>query len=125
MQPGSNDALRFFGTSLQSIRATDASGLQISALGNSDLKPERSTECETGFDAKMLDSRVNFEVTYYNKRTKDALISAIVAPSAGSAGTVRRNIGAVGNKGWEFQTNTMLMDRPSFGWDMTVTYSTN
>ena len=125
VQPGPNDALRFFGTSLQSIRAADASGLQISAIGNSDLKPERSTEFETGFDAKMIDSRVNLEVTYYNKRTKDALISAIVAPSAGSAGSVRRNLGAVGNTGWEFQTNTQLVDRPSLGWDMTVTYSTN
>jgi TonB-linked SusC/RagA family outer membrane protein len=125
VQPGPNDALRFFQTSLQSIRATDLSGLQISALGNSDLKPERSTEFETGFDAKVMDSRLNFEVTYYNKRTKDALISAIVAPSAGSAGTVRRNLGAVGNTGWEFQANTQLMDKPTFGWDMTVTYSTN
>ena len=125
VQPGPNDALRFFGTSLQSIRATDASGLQLSALGNTDLKPERSTEWESGFDTKLLDSRVNFELTYYNKRTKDALINAIVAPSAGSAGSVRRNIGAVGNKGWEFQANTMLLDRTNFGWDMTVSYSIN
>ena len=125
VQPGSNDALRFFGTSLQSIRATDAAGLQLDALGNTELKPERSTEWETGFDAKLLDSRVNFEMTYYNKRTKDALINAIVAPSAGSANFVRRNLGSVGNTGWEFQTNAQLLDRPSFGWDMTVSYSVN
>jgi TonB-linked SusC/RagA family outer membrane protein len=125
VQPGPNDALRFFGTSLQSIRATDASGLQLSALGNAELKPERSGEWETGFDTKLLDSRVNLEVTYYNKRTEDALIDAIIAPSAGSATQVRRNIGAVGNKGWEFQANTMLLDRTSFGWDMTVSYSIN
>jgi len=125
VQPGSNDALRFFGSSLQQIKATDAAGLQLSALGNTDLKPERSTEWETGFDAKLLDSRLNFEMTYYNKRTKDALISAIVAPSAGSATNVRRNLGAVGNTGWEYQLNGQLLDRPNFGWDMTVSYSTN
>jgi TonB-linked SusC/RagA family outer membrane protein len=125
VQPGSNDALRFFGTSLQSIRATDAAGLQLTNLGNTNLKPERSTEFETGFDAKLLDSRVNFEMTYYNKRTKDALINAIVAPSAGSAVNVRRNLGSVGNTGWEYQVNTQLLDRASIGWDMTVSYSTN
>jgi TonB-dependent SusC/RagA subfamily outer membrane receptor len=125
VQPGPNDALRYFETSLQSIRFTDLSGVQLTALGNSDLKPERSTEIEAGFDAKMMDSRLNFEVTYYTKETKDALISAIVAPSAGAAQSVRRNIGAVGNSGWEFQANTQLMDRPAFGWDMTVAYSTN
>ena len=125
VQPGSNDALRFYGTSLQSIRATDQGGLQLSSLGNTDLKPERSTEWETGFDAKLFESRLNFEMTYYNKRTKDALISAVVAPSAGSANSVRRNLGAVANTGWEFQTNAQLFDRAAFGWDMTVSYSTN
>ena len=125
VQPGSNDALRFFGTSLQSIRATDAAGLQLSALGNVDLKPERSTEFETGFDMKAFDSRVNFELTFYNKKTKDALIDAIVAPSAGSAANVTRNLGSVANTGWEYQLNGQLIDRPSFGWDMTVSYSTN
>jgi TonB-linked SusC/RagA family outer membrane protein len=125
VQPGSNDALRFFGTSLQSVRATDAAGLQLSALGNVDLKPERSTEFETGFDVKALDSRVNFELTYYNKETKDALIDAIVAPSAGSANNVTRNLGSVSNTGWEYQINGQMIDRPSFGWDLTLSYSTN
>jgi outer membrane receptor protein involved in Fe transport len=117
--------VRFFSTSLQSIRATDQGGLQITALGNEELKPERSTEIETGFDAKVIDSRLNLEVTYYNKETKDALISAIVAPSAGSANTVRRNLGSVQNTGWEFQANAQVWERPSFGWDLTATYSTN
>ena len=125
VQPGSNDALRYFGTSLQSIRATDAAGLQLDALGNTNLKPERSTEIEGGFDTKLFDSRLNLEVTYYDKTTKDALISAIVAPSAGSANSVRRNLGSVQNTGWEFQANTQIMDRAAFGWDMTVSYSTN
>jgi TonB-linked SusC/RagA family outer membrane protein len=125
VQPGANDAIRFFGTSLQNVRATDAAGLQLTALGNTELKPERSTEFETGFDAKLFNSRVNFEMTRYNKRTKDALIDAIVAPSAGSANNVTRNLGSVENTGWEFQTNAQLMDRPAFGWDITVGYSTN
>jgi outer membrane receptor protein involved in Fe transport len=125
VQPGANDAVRFFSTSLQRLGALDAAGLQINALGNTDLRPERSTEWEFGFDTKMFDSRVNFEMTYYNKETKDALINAIVAPSAGSAASVRKNLGSVGNTGWEFQTNAQLLDRASFGWDMTVTYSVN
>ena len=125
VQPGANDAIRFFGTSLQQIRNTDQGGLQINALGNPDLRPERSTEWEGGFDAKLFDSRVNAELTYYRKLTKDALINAIVAPSAGSAANVRRNLGSVENTGWEYQVNAQLMDRAAFGWDMTLSYSTN
>src|SRR4029079_9634967 len=44
VQPGANDALRFFSSSLQSVRSTDLSGLQINALGNASRKPARSTE---------------------------------------------------------------------------------
>ncbi len=125
VQPNSNDAIRFFATSLQSVQGSDQSGLQISALGNSELRPERSTEWEAGFDAKMLNNRVNFEMTHYNKRTQDALINAIVAPSAGSAASIRQNIGAVGNTGWEFQANTQVLDKRLLAMDMTVSFSTN
>lgn len=125
VQPGSNAALRFFSTSLQSVNGTDLSGLQIAALGNTALKPERSTEWELGFDSKLFHNRLSYDMTYYNKRTSDALIDAIVAPSAGSAASVQRNIGAVGNSGWEFQLNTQLMDRRYLSWDLTVNVSTN
>lgn len=125
VQPGSNDALRYFATSLQSVNGTDQSGLQIAALGNPDLKPERSTEWEMGFDSKLFHNNLSFDMTYYNKRTKDALIDAIVAPSAGSATSVRKNIGAVGNSGWEFSTNAQLVDNKYVAWDINVNLSTN
>jgi TonB-linked SusC/RagA family outer membrane protein len=125
VQPGPNDALRFFSTSLQSIRGTDESGLQISALGNADLKPERSTEWEGGFETRLLDQRLNLDVTYYNKRTKDALIDAVVPPSVGSAAEVTTNLGAVSNKGWEFQVTSQLWDRRNFAMDLNLSYSTN
>jgi TonB-linked SusC/RagA family outer membrane protein len=125
VQPGPNDAQRFFSTSIQSIRATDASGLQISALGNPDLKPERSTEVETGFETKLLDNRVSFDLTYYNKLTKDALIDAIVPPSVGSATDVRKNIGSVRNTGWEFLTTAQILDSRNIGIDISASYSTN
>jgi TonB-linked SusC/RagA family outer membrane protein len=125
VQPQSNDALRFFQTEITSQQATDVGGLQISALGNPDLKPERSTEIEGGFEAKFLNSRASLDVTYYNKRTKDALISALVAPSAGSATNVRRNLGAVRNQGWEFLASGQLLDRRYAAVDLSLSYSTN
>jgi hypothetical protein len=125
VQPNSNDALRFFGTSLQSVNNADISGLQIDALGNPELKPERSTELEGGFEAKLFNNRMTLDVTYYNKRTKDALISAIVAPSVGSANNVRRNLGSVRNQGWEFIASGQVFDRRAVGVDMSLSYSTN
>ena len=125
VQPQSNDALRFFQTSLQSLQNADLGGLQISALGNPNLKPERSTEIEGGFEAKFFNSRTSLDVTYYNKRTKDALISAIVAPSVGSAASVRQNLGAVRNQGWEFLASAQPFERRYLAVDVSLSYSTN
>ncbi len=125
VQPQANDALRFFQTAVTNLQATDVGGVQISALGNGDLRPERSTELEGGFEAKLFNSRATLDVTYYNKRTKDALISAIVAPSAGVSNNVRRNLGAVRNQGWEFLVSGQLLDRRQMAVDMNVSYSSN
>jgi TonB-linked SusC/RagA family outer membrane protein len=126
VQPQPNDALRFFETSLQNLGNADQGGLRIAALGNPNLRPERSTEIEGGFEAKLFNSRATFDVTYYNKRTKDALISALIAPSAGSPTTnIRKNLGAVRNQGWEFLASGQLLDRRYAGIDMNLSYSTN
>ncbi|MEP7347262.1 MAG: TonB-dependent receptor, partial [Gemmatimonadaceae bacterium] len=125
VQPGPNDAIRFDSTSSQSIASVDVTGLQIGAVGNTNLRPEKSTEFETGFEAKFFNSRASIDVTYYNKKTKDALISAIVAPSAGSAQNVRQNLGAVQNTGWEFLGTTQIIDKRALAIDMALSYSTN
>ena len=132
VQPGPNDALRFFVTSAQNLptststAGTDQPGLQISAVGNSSIKPERSAEFEGGFEARLFNSKLTLDFTAYNKTTKDALISAIIPPSAGSGLTsVRRNLGSVQNKGMELLATSQLVDRRAFAFDLSLSYSTN
>ncbi|MCX5766805.1 MAG: SusC/RagA family TonB-linked outer membrane protein [Gemmatimonadetes bacterium] len=125
VQPGPLDALRTFGATTANVRGTDQPGVVFSALGNSDLKPEQTTETEVGFEARLLKGAVNFEMTYYAKKTKDALISAIVAPSAGAASSVRRNLGSVTNEGLEGSINAQLVDRRALGIDVTLSASMN
>ena len=71
------------------VSGTDTPGLVPNALGNPNLKPERSTEREIGFETRLFGSRVNFDYTYYNNLTKDALIdqpiAAVVAAGSASA----------------------------------------
>jgi TonB-linked SusC/RagA family outer membrane protein len=125
VQPGPNDALRFFQTTTVNIRGVESSGETFSAIGNAALRPEQSTEYEGGFEAKFFDNRYSLDVTYYLKRTKDALISAIVPPSYGGPNNVRQNLGATQNQGWEFLINGQLIDRPNFGMDLTINASKN
>ena len=124
-QPGANDAIRAFDASTVNVRATDLPGVIYTAIGNRDLRPEKTTEFETGFEAQLFDGRASFDLTYYAKRTKDALISAIVPPSEGTSTNVRRNLGAVRNRGFELLINTMAIDGPNVGLDFTINGSTN
>jgi TonB-linked SusC/RagA family outer membrane protein len=131
VQPGATSSLQTFSTTTVDIANVDRPGLRANALGNPDLKPETSTELETGFDTRVLNNRVNFEFTYYNKKTKDALVNVPIAPSAAASGanntqtTVLRNVASVANSGLEVTLNTTILDRRALGWDMTVSASHN
>ena len=105
---------------------TDTPGLLANALGNPNLKPERSGEFETGFEAHMFGNRTNLDFTFYNKTTHDALINQALAPSSGASATsVLRNIGSIQNSGIEVLLTAQLVQRENFGWDMTINGSHN
>jgi hypothetical protein len=126
VQPGPNDALRTIAQQAVNIKGTDTPTLANDALGNTNLKPERTTELEGGFEMKMLNNRLSVDVTGYQKRTRDALIAAVIAPSAGTgATTVLQNLGAVRNRGLEVLTNIQVIDRRAFAFDLTLNGSTN
>jgi hypothetical protein len=125
VQPEPNDALRAFAATQANIDGADEPGLIFSAIGNDLLKPETSRELEMGFEAGFFDGRYLVDLTYYNKRTRDALIEAIVAPSLGAATDVRRNLGATENKGFELLVRGQLFDREWLGADLTISATTN
>jgi len=126
VQPGANDALRTISANAVNIKGVDTPVLTNNALGNKELKPERTTELEGGFEFKMLNNRISFDLTAYQKRTRDALISAIIAPSAGTGATnVLRNLGAVRNRGLEMLFNAQIVDRKMFAFDLTLNGSMN
>src|SRR4029079_18752970 len=90
---------------------TDTRGLRGSALANPNLKPELSAEFEGGFEARVLNNRMNIDLTYYSKQTRDALISQNIAPSAGpSSTTVLKSLGSVKNAGIEATIHATLVD---------------
>jgi outer membrane receptor protein involved in Fe transport len=125
VQPGPNDALRSFASTQTNVNNADLPGLIFNAIGNTALAPETSREFEMGFELGLLDGRYSIDLTYYNKRTRDALISAIVAPSLGGPNTVRRNLGATLNQGWELLARGQIIDRDSWGAAITVSAFTN
>src|SRR5437763_2432340 len=125
VQPGTTDALRYFLPQTSNVDGADSAAIVFSAVGNPDLKPERAREFEIGGEASLLQNRVSVELTYYNKRTQDALIARVVAPSVGASATRFENLGAVVNRGLEGLISARVIDRPQFGWDISANFSYN
>ena len=129
LTPGFRTAKAFFSPVTGTIRsgATEASvpAITVGGAGNADLRPERSREVELGFDAGFFNDRVGFEVTHYDKVSRDALVSRRLASSLGSSQTQTVNLGRVSNKGWEALVNAHLLETRPVRWDATLTYSTN
>lgn len=126
VQPGTTAAAEFFSPSDVLLESGDEPAVIYTALGNRELKPERSAEVELGLDATFWNNRVSAEVTYYNKNSRDALISRILPPSIGTGNESRlENLGEVRNWGWEALVNAQLIDHPAFGWDVLVNGAAN
>jgi TonB-linked SusC/RagA family outer membrane protein len=133
VSPGGIVALRTFQAQTANIPpiagvagGVDTPGLLQNALGNSNLKPERSAEFEGGFDADVFRSRAHFAFTYYDKKTHDALISQQIASSSGApALSVLKNLASVENSGVELDLNSTILNRSVFGWDVNVAASHN
>jgi len=133
VSPGGIVALRTFQAQTGNIApiagvtgGVDTPGLLANAIGNSNLKPERSAELEGGFDVDAFRQRAHLGFTYYNKRTHDALISQQIAASSGApALSVLRNLASVENSGMEVDLNSTILDRRTFGWDITISASHN
>ena len=131
VNPGSTTALDTYDAETVAIvgsgtSGTDTPGLVADQIGNPDIKPETSREFETGFETRLLDDRLNVDFTYYHKRTKDALIAQVIAPSSGASDlSVLRNLGAVENKGFELSLNTTILDSERVEWDITLAGARN
>lgn len=126
VQPGTIDAVQYYSATAGRQESGDVPAVVFSTLGNRDLRPERSTELELGVDGTFFGNRVNTELTYYKKVSKDALISKVLPPSLGTGATARlENIGEVQNAGIEALVSLQLIQRSSFGFDVSINGSHN
>jgi TonB-linked SusC/RagA family outer membrane protein len=126
-QPGTEDALALLSPIAVSRNGQDLLGVTANQPGNDSLKPETGQELEVGFDASMLDSRLNLQVTYYTQKTKDAIVQRQEAPSTGFPSTSARfvNVGELTNKGLEVGVTGVPLQMEKVQWQMRVNFSTN
>ncbi|MDF7820816.1 TonB-dependent receptor [Runella sp. MFBS21] len=100
------------------------SGTGISRLANPDLRWEKTAQADVGAEISLFKGRVSIEADYYYRKTTDMLLDAPVPRTSGYA-TIRKNIGSMENKGFEFGLNTINIDRGGFQWNTTFNISFN
>jgi len=123
--PGPFDAIRSYTTSVVTGPTSTSSALRYGSVGNPDLKPERGSEIELGFESQLVGGRLGLEATYYSKTTHDALLQVAVPPSTGFAGTQLQNLGTISNRGFELVLNATPMRRNPLTIETTLSLSTN
>ncbi|GJG87036.1 SusC/RagA family TonB-linked outer membrane protein [Gemmatimonadetes bacterium T265] len=124
LRPGVNDALRYYRPTAARVNGNEQSGITIGNLGDPNLRPERTSEFETGLDLTSFGSRANLELTYYNKRSSDALVLVPSPPSSGFPAQYR-NLGAVSNRGLEALLTLVPIRTDPVAWTSTFNFSTN
>lgn len=124
VQPGPTSALVIATPVTVAADGGTQAGATFTTLGNPDLKPERQTEFEAGFDLELFTGRVLVEATYYNRKSSDALIDRPLAPSVGF-GFRQENIGSVRNEGLEAGLSVRVVDGERTGFDLAFNGSLN
>ena len=99
-------------------------GIFPAQMGNPDLKWESTTQYDAGLEIGILNGRVNLNIDYYYKVTKDMLLD-VPLPRSTTTGTAKMNYGSVENKGWEFGVNAAIIDGPDFKWNTDISVSLN
>ena len=93
-----------------------------SSWGNANIRPEKKYEYEIGFESKFLNNRLGFDVSYYNNRVKDQILST-PQPSTSGVKYVLMNVGEVANEGWDISVSATPVLTKNFRWDLTANLS--
>lgn len=78
-------------------------GVSPLSLGNDELKWETSEQWNVGFDARFLRDRLTLGFDYFDKKTKDLLVTGTKPSLIIGGSTSPINAGNVSNKGVEFE----------------------
>lgn len=95
-------------------------------LGNSGLKPELLTEYEVGVETKFFKNRFGFELSLFNRVTKDLIVNRPLDPATGYTQTLT-NIGKIEAKGIELDATATIVKNSGTGlnWDMNLNFTKN
>jgi hypothetical protein len=121
-QPGTFDAARLY---TSSVGYQNQPGLVPSSFGNPQLRPERSTELELGFESGVFDRRLDLSYTHFGRKVTDAIVNVPVPPSVGFPGNQVINIGRLKTWGNELAANFRVLQGRRVSWEIGTQLANN
>ncbi len=100
-------------------------GSSVSSIENKDLKWEMTKQTNIGLDISMLNNRISVSTDYYIKNTSDMLLNSPIPASVGiPSNTATKNVGAMYNKGLEFQVSSKnLVNELKWNTDFNISFN--
>lgn len=92
---------------------------------NPNLKPEKTSSIEAGFEAAFGDNRLCLDFTYYKTDSRNQILKLATTAASGYTSQVR-NAGHIRNRGYEIQLGAVpIQTSKGFRWNLDLNYGAN
>ncbi len=93
-------------------------------IASPNLRPERTTSQEIGFDLRFLQNRLGLDLTFYRANSEDMIIPVPVSNATGSSRFIT-NAGEIENRGIELTLRATPIQQQNFQWNFTSNFTLN
>ena len=92
---------------------------------NPNLKPEKTSSIEAGFEAAFWDNRLCLDFTHYKTDSRNQILKLATTAASGYTSQVR-NAGHIRNRGYEIQLGAVpIQTSKGFRWNLDLNYGAN
>ena len=117
-------SLGVFSTTTVLLNGTRASSAYASRLANPDLRWEKQSMWDIGFNLNTFRNRLNFDISYYYKYTSDLCLDAPIPQTSGFS-SIYKNVGAISNQGLDAMITGTIIQSNDFDWSATLNANYN
>lgn len=95
-----------------------------SSLYPTDITPSAANTIEVGLQGMFYKNRLMADVSYYDKKMYDAIITGTISPAAGYSGIYTNSKEVINRRGWEVIVNGTPLKNKDWQLDMGLNWST-
>ena len=92
------------------------------AAGNPNLGPEFTRSYEVGVEAGFLNDRIRMDLTYFNTRSTDIILSVPIAAASGFTSQTK-NAGVLETNGIELTLGAAIIKNNAFSWNIDINWA--